>query len=500
MKKEIKDNLLIYLLLGIILIGSLFVRVYRIGDLLHFYYDQGRDALVIWKLWHHKDIFLVGPVTGLAGIFLGPFYYYLIAPLYLVGGGNPVYPAVFLAVLATIAVYLVYYLGWKFHSRQTGLIAAIIAGFSYFIVLTSRWLANPNPILLASILLFLSMWKITEGKSKKWWIAIFFLVGLSLQLEAASAVFYLPILLVFIIWQKGRLPKGKILLISLCLFLSTFIPQIVFNFIHGNILFNNLKKVLLEEKSFRLNFWDVLDKRIEFFWSVFYLKILPGWKIFAASFSLMSFSALIVKRKKLKKYKNILTLFAIFFIIPAIGYLLFQGNYGNIYDYYLAGYYLPLILLFSLGLGLLWQTKAGKFAVLSFFFFFLTLNGVLLKNYLVADIDGPTHISLGNQLQAVNWVFEDANGRGEFNVDSYVPPVIPYAYDYLFLWQGTKRCGKSLCQLKLKKRVGLLYTLYEVDPPHPERLEAWLKRQEGIGKVEEEVRFGGITVQRRKRL
>ena len=31
-------------------------------------------------------------------------------------------------------------------------------------------------------------------------------------------------------------------------------------------------------------------------------------------------------------------LFALFLIIPAIGYILFQGNYGNIYDYYLTVY------------------------------------------------------------------------------------------------------------------------------------------------------------------
>jgi hypothetical protein len=54
--------------------------------------------------------------------------------------------------------------------------------------------------------------------------------------------------------------------------------------------------------------------------------------------------------------------------------------------------------------------------------------------------------------------------------------------------------------MNLAERVPLLYTLYEEDPPHPERLEAWLARQKGIGIVEEEESFGGITVQRRKRI
>ncbi len=54
--------------------------------------------------------------------------------------------------------------------------------------------------------------------------------------------------------------------------------------------------------------------------------------------------------------------------------------------------------------------------------------------------------------------------------------------------------------MNLAGQVPLLYTLHEEDPQHPERLEAWHARQEGIGEIEEEVSFGGITVQRRKRL
>ena len=103
-------------------------------------------------------------------------------------------------------------------------------------------------------------------------------------------------------------------------------------------------------------------------------------------------------------------------------------------------------------------------------------------------------------MQAVDWIFEDAKGRGEFNVDVYVPPVIPHSYDYLFLWQATERCGDNLCEMNLAEQVPLLYTLYEEDPPHPERLKAWQARQDGIGEIEEETSFGGITVQRRKRI
>ena len=497
--REVKDHPLVYTLLALILLLAFFVRVYRTGDLLGFYFDQGRDALVIWRLWHEGRPFLIGPVTGLAGIFLGPFYYYLIAPFYLIGGGDPVYPAVFLAFLSTLAIFMVYFLGKEMHSRLAGIIATTIAAFSFYIVLAGRWLANPTPILLTSVLFLWSLWEIATGKDRRWWVAAVFLVGISLQLEAASAVFYLPVVLVFAGWQRKRLPDKKILAISIVVFLLTFLPQIAFNFRHDNILFNNFKKVLIEEKSFRLSFWEVLATRADYFWTVFYSKILSWWQGYTAVFAVMAAAALLSSRKKLTDSK-VLPLFLIFIGIPILGFLAFRGNFGNIYDYYMTGYYLPMILLFSIGMSELWEKKGGKFIVLLFLALFLSLNGMLVRNYLIAGVDGPTHITLGNELQAVNWVFEDARERGEFNVDVYVPPVIPYAYDYLFLWQATKRCGENLCGMKLTEQVPLLYTLYEVDPPHPWRLEAWLKRQAGIGKVEEEVSFGGITVQRRTRI
>ena len=498
MRKEIKNYPLVYALLALILLLAFFVRAYRTEDLLGFYFDQGRDALVVWRLWHEGRPFLIGPVTGLAGIFLGPLYYYLIAPFYLIGGGNPVYPAVFLAFLSTLAIFMVYYLGWKFHSRVTGIIAATIGAFSLYIVLAGRWLANPTPILLTSMLLLWSMWKVATGKDMRWWMAIAFLIGISLQLEAASAVFYLPMILVFAVWQKKKLLNKRVLAISIGIFLLTLLPQIAFNFRHENLLFNNLKRVLLEEKSFRFSFWEVLNTRMNYFWTVFYSKIFSQWKNYTAVFVVIVTAVLVSCRKKLADNK-VLPLLLIFLGVPMLGFLAFQGNRGNIYDYYMTGYYLPMILLFSIGMGELWKEKAGKFIVLLFFALFLSLNGMPVKNYLTATVE-TRQIALEDELKAVDWVFENTKGRGEFNVDIYVPPVIPHAYDYLFLWQGTKRCGENLCNMVKDEQVSLLYTLYEEDPPHPWRLESWLERQRGIGKVEEETKFGGITVQRRTRL
>jgi len=496
-KNEILSNKVVYLSLFIILILGFVARVYRAGDLMGFYYDQGRDALVIWRLWHEGRPFLIGPVTGLAGIFLGPFYYYLIAPFYLLGGGNPVYPAVFLAFITVCGVFMLYYLGWKFHSRITGLIAAVIGSFSFYLVLAGRWLSNPTPIMATSMLFLYSLWMIIRGGSRNWWIVTALLIGISLQLESASAVFYLPIFIVFIIWQRKKLPGLKTLSYSGLIFFATLLPQILFNFRHDNLIINNFKRVLIEEQSFRLDFWQVLETRLNYFWQVFYSKLFMENKDLAAFFTLIS-AVLIISRINSKKDFLPVKLLLLFNIVPMIGYILFQGNFGNIYDYYMTGYYFPLILLFSIGMGFAWNKFLGKPVVVMFLILFCNIHVPALKNYLFSDTDGKHNITLGNEIQAVNWVFDDAKDLNKFKVDVYVPPVIPHSYDYLFLWQGTQRCGESLCGLIKDGETEYIYALYEVDPPHPERLDAWMKKIENWTIMNYKTQFGGVSVEKRK--
>src|SRR5258705_11860167 len=117
LKKEIRKHKFIYLILGAILIAAFFLRVYRLGTVLGFYFDQGRDALVIWDLIHSHKFFLIGSTTGLPGIFRGQYYYYLIARFYFLGGGNPIWRREFLFGTIVVAIVFIFYLVMKIHDR-----------------------------------------------------------------------------------------------------------------------------------------------------------------------------------------------------------------------------------------------------------------------------------------------------------------------------------------------------------------------------------------------
>ncbi len=501
LKSEILNNKLVYILLSIILLVGFFLRVYRIDQVLGFYFDQGRDAMVVWNLIHNGKFFLIGPTTGIAGIFRGPLYYYLIAPFYFLGGGDPIWPSIFLSFTTILANLLMYYLGFKFHSRVAGLLAATVASFSFNITIASRWLSNPTPMMLLSMLLIFFMYLISNksqsiNKNKYFlgwlWVGLGFIAGVSLfHFGSSGEFFYLPALAIFALWQRSTLTMKTIIFAGLA-FLATASPLIIFDLRHEGILRNNLVGFLFGEETFKLTFTEVLKVRTNFYYDVFKNKIFHSvrtyeWWLLSGITTIFLFNFKEIWKKSGNKIL-MLTLGS-----PMIGLLFFQGNEGNIYDYYMTGYYLIFILLFGITLATVWRFYLGKVLVLYFLYIFLNNNVPITWSRINDGLDGPHTIAFGNQKEALDWVYKDAKGEN-FNTDVYVPPVIPHAYDYLFAWYEQDHNGL------ISDHVDLLYTLYEVDPPHPERLEVWMARQKGIGEVEYEKSFGGITVQRRHRI
>lgn len=499
LKKEIQLHKFIYLILGVILVAAFWVRIYRVDKVLGFYFDQGRDALVIWDLIHNHKFFLIGPTTGLPGIFRGPYYYYLIAPFYFLGRGNPTWPANFLAFTSVVAIGLIYFLGSKIADRTTGLIAAVIASFSFYIVYASRWLSNPTPMLVLSMILVGAMFAALSRK--KWsWPVIAASYGLSLfSFGSSGEFFYTFSLIIFFVWILKRDGFGKkssldikTLTLSIIFFVLTFAPLVLFDLKHEHILLHNFFGTFGDGSgSFQIPTKDFIAARTASYFDIFTNKIFQSRGKNELSLLVITGIAFIGFLKRL--YKNERARVVLLLLIsPIVGLYFYQGNYGVLYDYYMTGYYLIFILLFSVVLGMIWKSNIiGKLFIVYFVYLFWMNNMPVVQAKYSDGCAGETSICFVNQTQAIDWIYSDA-GEKDFNVDVYVPPVIPYAYDYLLKWKTNPHLKED--------QVKVLYTLYEVDPPHPERLAAWLARQKGIGKVEETKTFGGITVERRVRI
>lgn len=476
-----------------VLLLSLIVRIYRLPELLGFWYDQGRDALVIWDFIHKGKMFLIGPMMGFTGMFRGPWYYYLLTPFYFLGGGDPLVPTYFLVLTSVIAGFVLYKLGVELGGKKTGILALVFSSFSVYIIGASRWLSNPTPMLLLSVLLIWTVFKMLE---KKWWSFPLsaFLIGMGLNFGAATEVFYLPAVILVVLLTYKKLPKVNLFLVSAIALLFTFLPQIFFELRHRGVLSGALRDFVVEEKSFSLNIFEIAKTRLIFDYNLIASKFWVDGSWLFLPFFLVLGIFLIVNFRNYWHDSKFKVLF-LFFLAPFIGTLFFVSNLGGIYEYYFTGYYMIIILFFAYLFAKISDKKWGKLFVGLFLTVFLFQNIDTYRKTYFVSLNHPQLIAYENQLMAMDWIFADSANQ-KFNVDVYVPPVIPYAYDYLFGWQEYKR--KDF-RIDREKQINLLYTLYEVDPPHPERLDAWQKRQDGIGKIVKEIRFGGIVVQRRER-
>ena len=225
-KSFIKNNWLIIL---IWLIG-LFLRSYRQGDLLGFYYDQGRDALMAQDIISVKNFPAIWPTTGIKGLYLGPFWFYLITPGYFFGRGNPAVASLFIGFLESLTIPLIYLLLKKYWNKTGAILASTFWSLSYYLILSSRWFSNPSPLPFFVLLILYFLLRVFNDKEYKYWPLISFLLGISLQLEAASAVFFIPTILIFSLINYRNLIKikFKFWFQAILSFFILLLPQLAF--------------------------------------------------------------------------------------------------------------------------------------------------------------------------------------------------------------------------------------------------------------------------------
>lgn len=196
-KKWINENPREFWLLVFILAVASFCRLYRIDHYMTFLGDEGRDVIVVRRLLTEGHPPLIGPGTSIGNMYLGPLYYYMMAiPLFL-ANYNPVGPAIQIALLGVITVWLVWYVGRLWFGKVAGLIAAALFAISPTVIIYSRSSWNPNIMPFFSLLTMFSIWKVWRDKAFVW------LIVLGISFAAVLQSHYLGLLLVptiFIFW------------------------------------------------------------------------------------------------------------------------------------------------------------------------------------------------------------------------------------------------------------------------------------------------------------
>lgn len=183
-------RLLFYLFALAVLLRFLFLS----SQSVFFYFDQARDAIVSRNIIEKKDFKIQGPsVSGTSdSVYHGVIYYYLIAPLYYLSNGNPIFVAHFLAIIGALTVFVIYVLGKEiFSSKKVGLLAALFLTFSSASTQQHTWLSNPQLSSLILSLVYLYIWRIffsTKTKLLIDYVVFAILLSLSVQVALQSVV------------------------------------------------------------------------------------------------------------------------------------------------------------------------------------------------------------------------------------------------------------------------------------------------------------------------
>lgn len=484
-----------FLPIFLIWVIGLFLRCYRQSYLLPFYYDQGRDAKMAADIIALKNFPAIGPTTGINGLYLGPIWYYLITPGYYFSQGSPVIASYFIAFIESLTIPLIYYLVKKYWRQDTAYLAAILWAFSHYLIRSSRWFSNPSPLPTMVLLLMILLIKIFKDKKYHYlpWVAL--VLGISLQLEAASAIFFIPIILALFILNFSSLKKFTLItwIKSVFAFGFLLLPQLAFEiknkflisrnfigFLTGRVNSDTGKSWAFPTSSFLLN-------RLVAYYNAFFSKLDTNVTKLSLIFLLIFLIGILILFLK-KRNDIFIKLQLSWLFIPLFILLFFVGNYGNLYDYYLTGFYPAFIILFAVIITLSKNKILYYLLTTLYLVYFINGNYIPLKNYLNAGIDGPQNITYGNEIMAVDYACK-MNSQLPGNYDVYVPPVIAHAYEYLFQW----RQSKHLCPQFISERNSNLYIIYEVDPPHPERLNNWFDKYKQDKLIHEEF-FGGVRV------
>lgn len=501
---------LIPLILAFIVFFTFSVRAVYLWRDFVFVYDQGRDAIQVQKILH-GDLTLIGPTTGLFGVFLGPLHYYLLTIPYLLGGGNPIVPAYFFVFLTSLTVVPIFILARKIGGRWAGMLAVFFYSFSFVQWVFSRWLSNPTNLPLVSTLMFISALRALETKRRSWFVLVGLLLGICLQLEAANAVFLIPTLLLILGLEYFLKVKSKfglkeklgklvaklvadkgLIILTFVGFFVTLVPQLLFELLHNFLSTRGLFASFGTMKGPPL--LENLPKRIETLIDLYARGLF--WR---ASWNHIAFAIVVIgvlwitwllRRKLLSS--QAFRVAVIWFLVPLFFHLTYTGNYGNFWDYYIIGQYPVFYILIAAITVSGWKQK-GLARGLALLLSIVTLVGVFVPNvseWFKLSVPYRDRISLSLELDAIDWV-EKRAGQNPFGMWAYTPSAQDDVYKYLFSYRARYN---GILPVEHPEQTKLMYLIVEDDPGNPKRREDWIKSMAAIGTIKAQNRFGIITV------
>src|SRR3989338_7883218 len=257
-----------WLFITIVLVG-IFLRFYKLEGFVTFLGDQGRDAIIVKRIITLEHFPAIGPPTSVGQVYLGPFYYYFIAPWLLLSNFNPIGLAVGVAFFSSLYLLINYLIVKELFDKKIALISTILLSFSSVLIDFSRFSWNPNLLPLFTLLTIYFV--IKSLRTNKWYYFALSGTFLSFAIVLHYLALFLipPIAILYLLslrFLKQLISQSLNVLISASAFLFFSFPLIIFDLRHN---FLNSKLFLALFQSSGTSF---LTKINSFFDSFYFLN------------------------------------------------------------------------------------------------------------------------------------------------------------------------------------------------------------------------------------
>lgn len=448
--KNLKTSIIVICVLAV----SLFLRIYRLSELMPFIPDQGWFYLSARNMLLTGVIPLVGPPTSHPWIHHGPLWTYALATLLYVFKFNPVAPAYYIAYLGVVTVFLIYFAGSRMFSKKTGLIAGLLFATSPLVVVNSRIPYHTSPIPFFVIILFYLTFVWVKGKPWAFPL-ITFLLAILYNHEITTFVFDVTIFLIFsygFFRKKEFLRKTlqpKIFAFAVVFFIIPLIPFIIYDTNHGYkqtvgfLAWLGYRIVKLPISFFNKSFVSKGSNpsTVPEFLSYYTQLVFVGSNIFSSFLLIASvFTSFFIL---IKKRNTSVILLLLFFSVSIIG--LFVHRVPIEADVLLISPF--FILLIAVSIEYMMSFKKLKFLTVLIFVIICAGNTyfILTTNYFTSA-EGYQKITFRTRMLATEQVIQLAHGKaynivGKGNLSSF--PVFLDPYVYLLWYKGNAPSEKK---------------------------------------------------------
>ena len=423
--------------------------------------DEGRDVLVVYNILHGK-LTLLGPTAYVGGFFLGPIYYYFMAPFLWLFNYNPVGPAVMVALFGVATVGLLYKFSSEFFNKRVGIIASSLYAISPLVIAYSRSSWNPNLVPFFSLLTLYVLYRAVRDKKLILFFASGVLLGITMQLHylafflgAIMFAYLSKVSTVESFFGKSKNSLTDFIKRNLLIFSGFIIglsPFFAFEARHGFTNISSIFKFIISSgdtgpgRDLTANISDVFFRmfaRLVVNYpssdqiSVYMHSNIEIWHLVSLLIGLISLAVLLFNlfmsvpnRNNFKeKFPNFLKL-SLLSVWLVLGIVLFGFYKKNIYDYYFGFMFVVPFILVAYALDFL--SSRNKILKMICFLIFL---GLVAINLYGIPFKNPPNRQL-NQMKTIAQSVLDRTDTKPFNFALIAKGNSDHAYRYFFTIEG----------------------------------------------------------------